>query len=133
MYKGSTVLKLIEGVLMKKFALVLAVALGGSLAHASPFDDQVDAQEAANALVRCAEQAKSLLPTAYAHLGEVVGQHTKVSKDVDVKVIRFQGLVGGFFGGPPEQPVATLLVTETITQSQHSGPSSQVFTCQLMK
>ena len=118
---------------MKKIALVLAVALAGSLAHASIFDDQVDAQEAANALVRCAEQSKQLLPGEHAYLGEVVGQHTKVSKDVDFKVIRFQGLVGGFFGGPAAQPVATLIVTDTITQSQHIGPSSQVYTCQLSK
>ena len=118
---------------MKSIALVFAVALTGSLAHASIFVDQVDAQEAANAVVRCAEQAKQLLSVENAYLGKVVGQHTKVSKDVDVKVIRFQSLVGGFFGGPAAQPVATLIVTDTITQSQHSGPSSQVYTCQLSK
>jgi hypothetical protein len=121
---------------MKPLALFIATIIGGTLAHAGTFDDHVDAQEAANALIHCSDQAKGLLPSEDAYVGDVVGRHEKVSERVDTKTIVFKGLVGGLFGGPAAQPVAILTVIETVTQpplSRMDASASSVYSCQLSK
>jgi hypothetical protein len=121
---------------MKRIALVAAMVLGSSMAHASLFDNQVDVQEASNALIHCAEQAKQLAPNEQAYLGDVVGQHTKISDRVDSKSYAFNSLVGGAAFGPPAQAVATLIVTATVTQppmGRMDAPASISWSCQLSK
>jgi len=119
---------------MNKFVLVLAIALGSSMAHAGLFDDQVDAQEASNALVHCAEEAKQLLTHDLAYLGGIEGKYIEVSDRVTTKTVVFQSLTGGYFSGPAAQVVAKLTVTATVTQSRvPAAPAAIVYSCLLSK
>ena len=120
-------------------ALIAAVVLSSVMpiyAHASFFDDDMDATESAQAVVKCAEEAKGLfLGNYFEYLATATGKHEKVSAKVDTKRYTFQVISGGGFGPPPTQG-NTLFVDVKVTQLPDEiidGHATIEWSCTLQK
>ena len=103
-------------------------------AYASLFDDNVDPTESAQAVIKCAEEAKDLFSAGRSeYLATVTGKHEKISATVDIKRYTFQAASGGAFGGPPASEGNTLYVDVKVTQSPNGSmaPSSLEWSCAL--
>jgi hypothetical protein len=105
-------------------------------AHAGYFDDSIETTEAAEAMARCADEAKQLFPTGLEHMSEVTGHHVKVSERVDEKTYTFESYRGGAIFGPPLEKVASVTATVTVTQppaGMMDAPSMIHWTCSVSK
>jgi hypothetical protein len=101
---------------MKNVFLLVAVLLSSGVSHASFFSDEVDVQEAANALAHCSDAASGLVAAPGSYIGGIIGKHTKISDRVDRKVVVFNGVQGGYVMGPGPKVVEFLNVIATVTQ-----------------
>lgn len=104
--------------------------------QASIFDDELDANESAEAIIHCATKAKKLFAKngPGERLSVVKGEHTKVSDNVDVKKYTFHAISGGGF--MPLTEGNTLYVTLTVTQPPEGlmdAPSTLDWQCKLVK
>jgi hypothetical protein len=128
---------------MKHKSSLMALVVGFSMiagisqkAHASYFDDSVEASEAAEAMARCAEEAKQLFPNGLEYLGEIKAHHEKTSDRVDVKTYTFESYRGGAIFGPPLTRVASVTATVTVTQpapGMMDAPSMINWSCSVSK